>query len=502
MSSDLFSFLFSFPPDARQVHQKRDYDSQARSFVQQIANTNPQYFLKGVDTSQDLLEVLHPAVNTIAYLFTLRIRIATLVDNPKAQKHIPEPLRPGGSLWNKIVLFLETCDPVQIRYAGPEWKRVVEAVEVVARVMGTPSLAISPIRSAMIRLDPSTGTFTMTHLSFIRLCVQTRSYSAALPILDNYLHSLGPRIPQQVQESLEYSVACADHTNSGEYIHQMSGHSDKISLADVQEYYILGAMAYIGTRQFKKAMHFLEHVLIVPTSNVANGFMLEAYKKWVLVSCLVDGSMKPAPRTANGQAIKTVRNASKAYETVADAFTQLNNLPKLKAQINAGRDIWAEDGNTGLVNELRDQQYRFYVSDLSRTFSAIPVANISNAVGGSVEELTDYLSNLIKEGSLNARIEQSAKAEVGFVLRFFLDPTQGPLAKTERQQQQALFEQTQRTHILAEQVKGADYRLSLTKEYVEHLKRASRKPTASGGDVMDTTWDDSLEVDEDIMGDH
>lgn len=153
------------------------------------------------------------------------------------------------------------------------------------------------------------------------------------------------------------------------------------------------------------------------------------------------------------------------------------------------------------MNELRDQQYRFYVSSLSRTFSAIPVANISNVVGGSVEELTDYLSNLIKGGSLNARIEQSAKADVGFVLRFFLDPTQGPLAKTERQQQQALFEQTERTNILAEHVKSVDYRLSLTREYVDHLKRANKKSTTSGGDVMDTTWDDSLEADEDIMGD-
>jgi COP9 signalosome complex subunit 3 len=37
-----------------------------------------------------------------------------------------------------------------------------------------------------------------------------------------------------------------------------------------------------------------------------------------------------------------VRAASKAYEAVADAFAQLNDLPKLKAQINAGRDTWAD----------------------------------------------------------------------------------------------------------------------------------------------------------------
>lgn len=147
----------------------------------------------------------------------------------------------------------------------------------------------------MIRLDSTTGTFTSIHLSFIQLCLETRSYAAAAPILDNYIHTLPAKIPNVVRESLEYSVPCADVASSGEYIHLNSGHSDKVSLSDVQEYYVLGAMAYLGLRQFKKAQQFLEHVLIVPAANVANGLMLEAYKKFVLVSCLVDGEVGYRP---------------------------------------------------------------------------------------------------------------------------------------------------------------------------------------------------------------
>jgi COP9 signalosome complex subunit 3 len=194
----------------------------------------------------------------------------------------------------------------------------------------------------MTRLDPTTGTFTSTHVDLIRLCLDTRSYAAAEPILDNYIHGLPSHIPAVVREGYEYSVACADVARSGEYIHRLSGHSDKVALADVQEYYVLGAMAYLGLRQFTKAQHFLEHVLVMPSANVANGLMLEAYKKWVLLSCLVSGEAKHIPRSANPTAIKQVRSASKAYEALADAYTQLNNLPKLKAQINAGTQIWAE----------------------------------------------------------------------------------------------------------------------------------------------------------------
>ncbi|KAF2711703.1 hypothetical protein K504DRAFT_475490 [Pleomassaria siparia CBS 279.74] len=499
-SAELFGVLVSFQPDAPEVQQKRDYDAQARDFVQRVANIGPSHFLKGADTSQDLLDMLSPSVNTIGYLFTLRVRIAAQAENPKSQKNIPETLRPGGTLWNKTVEFLENADPVQLRYVGAEWRKLVEQVETIARIIGSPSLAISPIRSAMMRLDPSTGTFTLTHLHFVRLCVETRSYSAALPILDNYIHTLASKVPQAVRENVDCAVACADHTNSGEYIHQHSGHTEKITLAEVQEYYVLGAMSYIGARQFKKAKQFLEHVLVTPTNNIANGLMLEAYKKWVLVSCLVDGKYTATPRTANPQAIKQVRFASRAYEALATAFEQVNNLPKFRAQVNAGRDVWADDGNTGLVHELREQQVRFYVTGLSRTFSAIPLSNITGAVGGSVEEIASYVSTLITDGKLNAKMEQSSKAEVGVVLRFFLDPTQGPLAKTEKQQQQALFEQTQRTNVLAEQVKGVDYRLTLTKEYIDQLKRNNKKSAGGVGDAMDTTWDDGLD-DEDVMGD-
>ena len=87
-------------------------------------------------------------------------------------------------------------------------------------------------------------------------------------------------------------MPAGEHISSGEYIHTKSGHTEKVSISDFQEYHVLGAMAYLGLFEYKKARDFLEHVLVVPSSNnTANGLMLEAYKKWVLLGCLVDGSV-------------------------------------------------------------------------------------------------------------------------------------------------------------------------------------------------------------------
>lgn len=117
-----------------------------------------------------------------------------------------------------------------------------------------------------------------------------------------------------------------------------------------------------------------------------------------------------------------------------------------------------------------------------------------------MEEVTAYIETLIAGGQLNAQLERTSRPELGVILRFFLDPTQGPLAKTEKQQQQALLEQTERTQALAAQVKSADYRLGLSKEFVEHIKRQQKKVANSGGgDAMDLQFDDN--IDEDMMGD-
>ena len=51
---------------------------------------------------------------------------------------------------------------------------------------------------------------------------------------------------------------------------------------------------------------------------------------------------KSTPRSVNGNALKQLKAAAKPYEALADAFSQLNNLAKLKAQVNAGREIWSE----------------------------------------------------------------------------------------------------------------------------------------------------------------
>jgi len=146
---------------------------------------------------------------------------------------------------------------------------------------------------------------------------------------------------------------------------------------------------------------------------------------------------------------------------------------------------------------------RLYVSKLQLTYSAMPISVVAKYLNSSPEDTETYLKNLIDGGYVNARLDRISSPKETLVLRFFSDLTEGPLAKSEKQQHAELLEQTQRTNKLADQVKAADYRLSLNKDYLEHVKRQTKKAAANAaaGEAMDVSWDDSGEPEEDIMGD-
>lgn len=79
-------------------------------------------------------QVLNPTTNAIAYAYTLRHRIEA------AHKKSPDQLQPGTPLWNALVLFLESFDPIQMRYAGDQWRKLVDYVELIARTANAVSL--------------------------------------------------------------------------------------------------------------------------------------------------------------------------------------------------------------------------------------------------------------------------------------------------------------------------------------------------------------------------
>lgn len=404
----------------------------------------------------------------------------------------------------------------------------------------------------MLRLDPTTGTLTSNHLNYIRLCLEARMYRHALPILDNPISGF----PTAPVSGATNAVPCADHSVSSAWITSRSSHSDKIEISHVQEYFLLGAMIYIGLEKYPQARLFLEHVLTSPTQGVASGMMVEAYRKWLLVGCLIEGKVSVSQC---GQA------GAQSADDVADARASPDDQwlraqsPKIhiKALRDGGRNLpeqghapptgrsrrrrrtmakrkcslclfqrgpdplllsphltrHLQDGNLGLIRTLLRALPRFYILNLSKTYAAIPLPSVARLLNLTPSDAHAYIESLIASGHLNGRIDYPTAPDAPAVLRFFdAGAPDGPLARNESQQLAALVAQTARTNELAEMVKAADLRLRLTREYVEYNRRRKGKKggVGGGGDVGgDAEMADpglaDVDVgdigDEDLMGD-
>lgn len=82
-------------------------------------------------------QILNPAVNTIPYLYVLVHQFSVKVDQATIALNVTEECRPTGALWLKLINFLNVFDPIQIRYAGAEWRKAVEYVDKIVRLMDT-----------------------------------------------------------------------------------------------------------------------------------------------------------------------------------------------------------------------------------------------------------------------------------------------------------------------------------------------------------------------------
>ena len=261
---------------------------------------------------------------------------------------------PGGHLWQKMLVFMERFDPVQVRYLGHDWRRLIETVARAAELSSNRLIAIPPIRTAILRLDPSSSCFTSTHLLFVRFCLHAKAFQAALPILDHDIYHF-PAHPDKKSHS---SLPCAHHEISSTFITVGSGLSEKLNYHDHLSYFLYGAMLYLGLKLWERALLFLEIVIMSPTGNTASMIQVEAYKKWVLVGLLLKGKvscdvpifhimerslteLQPLgmPRTTNSQTSKYLRAIAKPYDAFAEAFKE-GNGEKLHAEYKVAQTIW------------------------------------------------------------------------------------------------------------------------------------------------------------------
>lgn len=370
-----------------------------------------------------------------------------------------------------------------------------------------PAQAIPAVRTAILRMDPTSSTFTSNHLYFLHLCLQAQSPRQALPILDHDISSL-PTNPLKNIDEVHPSSA----RSSAAYITPSSHISAPLHPHQIQEYHLLGAHIYLGLRNYARARLFLELVLSSPTPGAATPLMVEAYKRHILVSLLANGKPYPVPSTVSASTLRAISPLVRAYDALAETFRN-RDLARFRAEAEAGREEWEEDGNAGVVKQVEEGLRRVRVRDLQRTFAALRVGQMVRLLGKEEAETVALVKAMIEEGSLDAVVSEgsggdgSGEALNGHgaaVVRFSSAKPNAGVQSGPADQAAALEEQAQRIQTLSAAVREADRKLALSREYVDWRRRTQKQSAGAEAENMDTSLDVPgafADEDEDMMGD-
>lgn len=142
---------------------------------------------------------MDPKINTLPYLYTLLAHIGGPQGGKQASPATSKLFAPGGALWLKMLEFMDQFDPIQVRYAGQSWRRLVETVAKVAR-------ATSDVSLHCHQICPTQRSVPLT--------LRSRWWPSSLLGLPCFVSTQRPHASRQHIRSLFVSVLVHVHTAS------------------------------------------------------------------------------------------------------------------------------------------------------------------------------------------------------------------------------------------------------------------------------------------------
>lgn len=164
-------------------------------------------------------------------------------------------------------------------------------------------------------------------------------------------------------------------------------------------------MIYSAVKNYERALYFFEVAVSTPALAMSY-IMLESYKKYILVSLILEGKISSIPKYSSQVISRFVKPLSHAYHDLATAY-ETSHSDELRNVINKYRDVFVRDVNMGLVKQVAASLYKKNIQRLTQTFLTLSLVDVANKVhlNGS-NEAEKYILDMIKSGEIFASINQ------------------------------------------------------------------------------------------------
>lgn len=170
-------------------------------------------------------------------------------------------------------------------------------------------------------------------------------------------------------------------------------------------YYYYGGMIYSAVKNYERALYFFEVAVSTPALAMSY-IMLESYKKYILVSLILEGKISSIPKYSSQVITRFVKPLSHAYHELANAYETLQS-DDVRNVINKYRDVFVRDVNLGLVKQVAASLYKKNIQRLTQTFLTLSLIDVANKVHlNGPNEAEKYILDMIKSGEIFASINQ------------------------------------------------------------------------------------------------
>ncbi|KAI0855558.1 cop9 subunit [Xylaria cubensis] len=477
------SVLLAFPPQSGLVDDET-YHKAVSAHIQRLSRMLKERARDLVVYSASLFDIVDAAVNSLSYLTILHALIF-----PSPASGVPQDF-----ILEKLVIFMIKFDGRQCRYANVLLLDVMEAVGS-GRLL-PPSVAVETLATAILKLDPSGTMLTSSHLLLTKLAYDTGNIRPALPVIDKDIVYY-PGMANH--DSAPYP--CDLELSPPSYISKNSGLTAAVKTPMVLEYDLLCGMMYCAKRKWNKARAAFERAVTFPTKDGGcSKIMVEAFKKWILVSLLSDGKHCDTPPHTTAFTIKNFGILGRPYVNLAVAFAT-DDVQQFKLEADHHTNVWRDDGNIGLVQEVIAAYQKWRVLSLQNIYTKISIAEIrqqtKSAETGEIlnnnEDVETLIQNMIIAGMLKGAIE---KNDDGTKFLNFLSPT---TLLSEKEFSEELQSTVAKVKDLSAIFHATSQRLGTSKEYIKWTIKDSKRDKST--EAQDPTLGFEAQIDdEDLMG--
>ncbi|XP_064542583.1 COP9 signalosome complex subunit 3 [Drosophila montana] len=244
------------------------------------------------------------------------------------------------------------------------------------------SRAIEQIRHMDTQLTP-------IHADLCQLSLKAKNFNLILPHLDTDITDISTVAAECKNQQQQQPQHTLDANNDAKYF---------------LLYYYYGGMIYTAIKNYERALYFFEVCITTPAMAMSH-IMLEAYKKFLMVSLIVEGKISYIPKNAQviGRFMKPLANY---YHDLVNVYEN-SSSEELRIIILKYSEAFTRDNNMGLAKQVATSLYKRNIQRLTKTFLTLSLSDVASRVQlPSAVEAERYILNMIKSGEIFACINQ------------------------------------------------------------------------------------------------